>query len=347
MIRQNAAAALVPGRGGPVRWQRELAEAVRDPAELCALLGLSAPATSDCHGFALRVPRPFIARMRYGDADDPLLRQVWPAPDEAARRSGFCADPLGERSSAPAPGMLHKYRGRVLWVVSGACAVHCRYCFRRHFPYREHASGRAGRRALLDYLRADPSIDEVILSGGDPLSAPDGYLAELVGELRSLGQLRRVRIHTRMPIVLPSRVDDAMLAWLASIAGARRGRGMHAVVVVHANHANELDDAVASACARMRDAGAVLLNQAVLLRGVNETVAAQCALSERLFEIGALPYYLHCLDKVRGAAHFEVGRREARRLLAGLLAGLPGYLVPKLVVERPGERSKLPLAPLW
>ena len=352
MISQNAAPLPARGRDGNLEagWQRELAEAVRDPAQLCRMLGLKPPATVDCQGFALRVPRPFIARMRYGDPDDPLLRQVWPGPDEAVERPDFCADPLRERDSTPTPGMLHKYKGRVLWVVSAACAVHCRYCFRRHFPYQEHAVGRAGRAALLDYLRADPSLHEVILSGGDPLSAPDHYLAELVGELTALGQLRRLRIHTRMPVALPSRVDAAMLAWLGGLRqpSARRGGGfgMQAVVVVHANHANELDADVAEACARMREAGAVLLNQTVLLRGVNDTVDAQCALSERLFEIGVLPYYLHCLDKVRGAERFDINQRQARRLFAELLAELPGYLVPKLVVERPGARSKWPLAPL-
>ncbi len=339
IISQNAARPLPAVALDRPRWQRELADAVRDPAELCAMLDLPRPAAVDCHGFALRVPRPFVARMRVGDPDDPLLRQVWPASAEADAPAGFCADPLAERAAAPAPGMLHKYHGRVLWMVSAACAVHCRYCFRRHFPYGEHTAGRAGRPALLDYLRADPSISEVILSGGDPLSAPDAYLAELVAELGALRQLRRLRIHTRLPVVLPSRVSAEMLGWL----GASR---LPAIVVLHANHANELDAEVAAACARMRDAGATLLNQAVLLRGVNDALAAQCALSERLFEIGVLPYYLHCLDKVSGAAHFEVARPRARRLFAELLAELPGYLVPRLVVERPGARSKLPLAPL-
>lgn len=321
-------------------WQSQLAGAVRDPRELCRRLGLAEswlPGAEAGHRlFEVRVPEAFLARMRPGDPHDPLLRQVLPLGEEVRPAPGYVADPLAEADHTPARGLIHKYAGRVLLIASPSCAVNCRYCFRRHFPYAENAPSRAQWDETLDHLRHDPSIREAILSGGDPLAASDRQLAWLVERLDAIPHLKRLRIHTRLPVVIPDRIDDALLGWLGSSR-------LQKVVVLHINHAQEIDGAVVEACARLRDAGVTLLNQGVVLRGVNDSVDALADLSERLFEAGVLPYYLHVLDPVAGAAHFDVPDDEARELVAGLREVLPGFLVPKLVREIPGEGSKTPL----
>ncbi len=254
--------------------------------------------------------------------------------------AGYEADPLAETAAVggvtPLPGLLHKYRGRALLLVTGACAVHCRYCFRRHFPYGDHSRWGEGWGRALDWLAASPAIEEVILSGGDPLAASDDKLAALVAGLDRIPHLRRLRVHTRLPVVVPERVDGALLGWLGSSRLAP-------VVVLHANHPRELDGAVAAAVARLRGAGATVLNQAVLLAGVNDSAEALVGLSRELFAAGVLPYYLHLLDRVAGAAHFEVPAARARELLRAMMAELPGYLVPRLVREVPGAPHKVPL----
>jgi EF-P beta-lysylation protein EpmB len=327
-------------RHAPVRWQQLWREAIREPAELLDLLGLpdlaarvSATATAQ---FAMRVPRGFAARMRHGDPDDPLLRQVLPLDDEDRVVPGFDLDAVGDLDASGGTGILHKYDGRALLVATGSCAIHCRYCFRRHFPYGEQTAAAGQWRESLDYLAADPSISEVLLSGGDPLSLSTPKLAEFTDALARLPHVRRLRLHTRLPVVLPERVDAELLAWLS-------GLPQRLVVVIHANHANEIDDSVARAVARLRDVGATVLNQAVLLRGVNDSVQALADLSDRLFEAGVLPYYLHLLDRVAGSAHFEVPADEARQLHEALSARLPGYLVPRLVREVAGAPAKLPV----
>lgn len=344
----RATASVPPPPPSPVpAWQRALAEAITDPGELLDLLDLprsllpggGAGLEEAAALFPLRVPRGYAARMRPGDPADPLLLQVLPVGREAEEVPGYVADPLGERCASPRPGLLHKYRGRVLLVVTGACAVHCRYCFRRHFPYAERQMGRSDRSGLLDALAQDPSVREVILSGGDPLTVGDDRLGALVRDLEAIPHVRRLRIHTRNPVVLPERVDERLLAWL----GATR---LETVVVVHANHAREIDATVAEGFSRLRDAGATLLNQSVLLKGVNDSADALAALSEVLFEAGALPYYLHLLDPVAGAAHFDLPEERARRLAGELAARLPGYLVPRLVREVPGALAKVPVPPI-
>ena len=285
--------------------------------------------------FGLRVPKEFVQRMKPGDPLDPLLLQVLPLTGESEEVEGYSLQPLQESSFTLGSGLIQKYRGRVLLMVSGACAVHCRYCFRRNFPYHsEHPWGDSGRSALA-IIEEDRSLDEVILSGGDPLSASDERLAELVDRLDSIPHLRRLRIHTRLPIVLPSRVDERMTAWMS------RTR-LDTVVVLHANHAQEVDRSVAEAVSRLSAVGSVVLNQAVLLAGINDSLQAQRDLSHRLFAAGILPYYLHLLDRVQGAAHFEVPETKARVLLQELRETLPGYLVPRLVREEPGAASKVP-----
>lgn len=323
----------------PARWQALWREALRDPVELLEGLGLAALAarvssTAQAQ-FPLRVPRGYVARMRRGDATDPLLRQVLPIEDEDRVVPGFSLDAVGDGAAKGGTGVLHKYEGRALLVATGSCAIHCRYCFRRHFPYAEETAAAAGWASALDYLRADPSVHEVILSGGDPLSLSTAKLAELTDVLRTLPQVTRLRIHTRLPIVLPERIDAEFLDWIGALPWP-------VVMVVHANHANEIDAGVREACAALRDRGVHLLNQAVLMRGVNDAADALVDLSEALFAAGVLPYYLHLLDRVQGTAHFEVPEAEALALRDAIHARLPGYLVPRLVREIAGEPGKTP-----
>jgi EF-P beta-lysylation protein EpmB len=322
------------------RWQLALADAVSDPAELLSELGLDPAllpaAQRAAASFPLRVPRGFIARMRRGDPHDPLLRQVLPLAEELTEHPAFLTDPVGDLASRAAPGVLHKYHGRALLIATGACGVHCRYCFRRHFPYAEETASGAQWHTALAYLQADPSINEVLLSGGDPLSLNDRRLALLSEGLNAIPHIRRLRIHTRQPVVLPERIDAGFCAWLKSVPQQK-------VVVLHVNHAQEMDANVRSACAKLRDCGATLLNQSVLLAGVNDDADRLANLSESLFDAGVLPYYLNLLDRVQGAAHFEVGADRALSILAAMRARLPGYLVPKLVREIAGADSKMPV----
>lgn len=327
----------------PWRWQRELSEAVTDPRELLALLGLPASmaeaAARAGQQFTLRVTRSFISRMRYGDAHDPLLRQVLPVGDELVEVPGYGPDPLQENVARRAPQLLHKYIGRALLIATEACAIHCRYCFRREFPYSE-AEARIGRRwgEALEVLVQDVSIEEVILSGGDPLSLSDARLGQLTDALADIPHLKRLRVHTRQPVVLPSRVDAGLITWL-------RGIRLPTIMVLHTNHPNEIDDDVRAACAALRAAGVTLLNQSVLLRGVNDDAGTLERLSVALMDAGVLPYYLHLPDRVRGTAHFDVDERAARQLIDELMGRVSGYLVPRLVREVAGAASKTPLPP--
>jgi len=321
----------------PPAWQRELARAVTDPAELIRLLELDpallAPARRAAQAFRLRVPRGYLARMRCGDPHDPLLRQVLPLGAETEEVPGFVPDPVGDLGAMRRPGVLQKYHGRVLLTVTGACAVHCRYCFRRHFPYAAANPAAGNWHEALAAVRGDPTVREVILSGGDPLTLADERLAGLVEALAAIGHVVRVRVHTRLPIVLPERITEELVRLLS-------GTRLQAVVVVHANHPRELGGAVDQGLARLRASGITLLNQSVLLRGVNDDADTLCALSEALFARGVLPYYLHLLDRVQGAAHFDVDTDTARVLWEQMAARLPGYLVPRLVREEPGAPAK-------
>lgn len=335
---------MIPARPLPrqttPRWQQLWRDAVRDPAELLDLLGLQSLADrlspAAAKQFPLRVPRGFIARMRPGDPSDPLLRQVLPLDDEDRVVPGFALDAVGDGAARAGSGVIRKYRGRALLVATGSCAINCRYCFRRHFPYADDTAARSQWSDAVAIIAADPTIDEVILSGGDPLSLADGKLAELTDALKGIPHVRRLRIHTRLPVVLPERVDDGLIVWLRDLPWP-------VTVVIHANHANEFDADVDAALARLRDAGCLLLNQAVLLKGVNDSVDALAALSERGHHAGVLPYYLHQLDRVSGAAHFEISDDEALALHRDLAARLSGYLVPRLVREIAGDPGKRPL----
>ncbi|TNF06456.1 MAG: EF-P beta-lysylation protein EpmB, partial [Gammaproteobacteria bacterium] len=286
--------------------------------------------------FPLRVPMAYLHKIEKGNPHDPLLRQVLPLGTELLATPGYNNDPLEELNANPVPGLVHKYHGRVLLIVSPNCAVNCRYCFRRHFPYGDNKPGRSEWQQALDYIAADPSISEVIFSGGDPLAASDRQLEWLTSQLHEIDHVKRLRIHTRLPVVIPDRITDHLLQWLGDTR-------LFTSLVIHSNHANELDKNVRNALARLRSTGTTLLNQTVLLAGINDASEILARLSERLFEGGVLPYYLHQLDHIAGAAHFAVPDERARSLHQELLAILPGYLVPRLVRELPGIPYKMPL----
>ena len=315
-------------------------EAIRDPGDLCRRLGLpqslADEAAASLGGFPLFVPSSYLARIEPGNPDDPLLRQVLPRGDELLPAAGFSDDPVGDLAASPTPGLIVKYRSRALMVTTGACAVHCRYCFRRHFPYSEAPRSVEAWAEGLAKIAADASLREVILSGGDPLTLADELLAELARRLAAIEHVARLRVHSRLPIVLPERVNDELVAWLT-------GTRLTPVMVVHANHPAELDAAVVAALARLSAAGVLLLNQSVLLRGVNDSADVLAELSERLIELRVVPYYLHQLDRVAGAAHFEVPVERGRAIVAELRERLSGYAVPRYVQEIAGAASKVPL----
>ncbi len=316
-------------------WQKKLAEGFASATELLDFLHLPRSLADELaeKQFKTRVPRGFAARMQRGNPSDPLLLQVLAVGQELKITDSFVADPLGEAAAIPLSGLIHKYHGRVLLTVAGACAVNCRYCFRRHFPYQENNPGRGGWQQALDYIANDPCIHEVILSGGDPLLAKDNVLARLFTQLAAIPHLHTLRLHTRIPVVLPERVSEGFIKLLVA-------NRLQKVVVLHSNHAQELDAQVAEACAALRQAGCHLLNQSVLLAGVNDNAHSLAALSERLFACGVLPYYLHLLDKVQGAAHFDVSLNDAVLIFRQLQGLLPGYLVPRLAREEAGKKNK-------
>jgi len=318
-------------------WQKALASTINDPAELLAQLGLSGKLnTLDgdiIKRFPLRVTQSYVNKMRYGDADDPLLRQVLPLFDESFDVAGFKADPVGDHEAITSPGMLQKYQGRALLLTTGACAIHCRYCFRRHFPYTDSNPLANQWQQTLAALSKDTTLNEVILSGGDPLVLTDSKLENLVADLEKIKHLKRLRIHTRLPVVLPERIDQNIINWIEKTR-------LQVIVVIHANHANEIDELVVNALSKLKTAGCELLNQSVLLKGINDSVEALISLSESLMDAGVLPYYLHLLDRVSGASHFEVTAQQGQELINQIRQLLPGYLVPKLVKEESGKSNK-------
>ncbi len=322
-------------------WRRSLADAVRDPAELLELLQLPASllpaARAAADAFPLVAPRSYVRRMRPGNLADPLLRQVLPVGEELVEDAALADDPVGDSAARIAPGLLQKYQGRALLITTGVCAVHCRYCFRRHYPYGNEPRRLDDWQPAIDALAADDTIHEAILSGGDPLVLTDARLAALVERLESIPHLRRLRIHTRLPIVLPDRVTPALIDLLL-------GSRLQPVMVVHANHAQELQHDCVEALRSLVHAGLPTLNQAVLLRGVNDSTDALAALCESLGNLGVIPYYLHQFDRVAGAGHFETSEHDGLRFIKELTARLPGYLVPRYVREVAGHSGKTPVA---
>jgi len=323
-------------------WHSALAQAINSVDELLDLLHIDPglrPGPVLSGDFPLRVPHSFVARMETGNINDPLLRQVLPLPAEDTNTADYLPDPLAERDVMPVPGLLHKYHGRALLTVTGACAIHCRYCFRRHFPYGDANPLATHRDAALAYLRSHEDISEVILSGGDPLLLPDSRLRELAGQLAAIPHIKTLRLHTRLPVVLPARIDARLLDWFGNYPG-------HKIMVIHCNHPHEINAEVSTAMQELAHAGIILLNQSVLMKGINDMADTLCNLSESLLGAGVLPYYLHLLDRVQGAAHFEVTDDRASELMQQLHATLPGYLVPRLVREIPGLPGKWPMWPV-
>ncbi|MDH5369487.1 MAG: EF-P beta-lysylation protein EpmB [Gammaproteobacteria bacterium] len=317
-------------------WQTALADAIRQPAELLEYLNLPqsllSGAIAASESFTLRVPRGYCQRIEKGNPDDPLLRQVLPLDAELIHDQQFMHDPVGDLAAMEAPSLLHKYQGRVLIITTPVCAVHCRYCFRRHFPYQENRAEQNWNKTV-DYIRNHSDIHEVILSGGDPLSLTESRLKNLTDKLINIPHIKTLRLHTRQPIVLPERVNNELLSWIDSLP-------WKIVVVLHCNHANEIAPPVAFALKQLQQHQVTLLNQSVLLAGVNDDTEVLVNLSQKLFEHHVLPYYLHRLDKVQGAKHFYVENDKASQLINKVRQRLPGYLVPKLVEERAGEKSK-------
>ena len=317
-------------------WQHALAQGFSNATALLEFLGL--PNTLACSSaeaaFKTRVPLSFAKKMRPGDPNDPLLKQVLAIKEETFSPAGFCAHPLREQEFNPTPGLIHKYKSRVLFIMTRACPIHCRYCFRREFPYQDNNPGQKGWEAALNYIHNDPDIHEVILSGGDPLLAPDQILFELIARLEQIKHLHTLRIHTRIPVVFPERITSELLSGLENVSLKR-------VIVLHVNHPAELDASIVKVCEQLKIVGCTLLNQSVILAGINDDAATLTTLSHRLFDCGVLPYYLHVLDKVKGSAHFDCEPEHIRSIYQTLQASLPGYLVPKLVQEVPGAAHKI------
>lgn len=320
-------------------WLTELAQAISDPIELLKQLDIDpTPWLKGLQArnlFAQRVPLSFVARMEKGNLHDPLLRQVLPLAEEFEVHEGYSTDPLDEQDNV-LPGLLHKYQSRVLMIVKGGCAINCRYCFRRHFPYQDNKGNKTTWQQSLDYIAQHPELDEVILSGGDPLMAKDHELQWLIEGISHIPHIKTLRIHSRLPVVIPNRITDDLCKSLSQTR-------LHVVLVTHINHANEINAELVAALAKLRHIGVHLLNQSVLLKDINDSADVQAQLSRALFDAGVLPYYLHVLDKVQGAAHFYVSDEQARDIMAELLKQVSGYLVPTLAREIGGEKSKTPL----
>ncbi|HIF51247.1 MAG TPA: EF-P beta-lysylation protein EpmB [Thiotrichaceae bacterium] len=318
-------------------WQEQLAQAIRQPNDLLDYVGLMADSIGysqqSIEQFPVRVPYAFADRIQRNNPDDPLLRQVFPYIDEEDDCEGYVNDPLAEANVQPVQGLLHKYNSRVLSISTGACAIHCRYCFRRHFPYQESSTNGKHLEQSLDYIRSDETIKEVILSGGDPLTLSDRRLIELCQALSQIDHIKRIRFHTRIPVVLPARLSEELIKQIANI-------GKTLIFVLHINHANEIDDAVINNIKLLRRFNILVLNQSVLLKGINDSTESLIALSERLVENQVTPYYLHLLDPVTGTAHFNVDEQVAKILIQKMHESVSGYLVPRLVKEEVGKAGK-------
>lgn len=322
-------------RDAPVSWQKILAQGFSDVDDLLNYLQLPTRLGSETaqQSFKTRVPRGFAARMQKGNPVDPLLLQVLAVQEELVPMAGYGRDPLEESTSNPLQGLIHKYKGRVLVTLTGTCAVNCRFCFRRHFPYQNNNPGREGWNQVFDYIRKDASIHEVILSGGDPMLASEAVMDLFLTTLAAIPHLRSVRFHTRIPVVLPERLDNTLLNQLAACS-------LRKIVVLHCNHAQEIDASVQQACTDLKKAGCHLLNQSVLLKGVNDDAKTLADLSERLFDCQVLPYYLHLLDKIAGSAHFDMPEERALAIFHQLQTLVPGYLLPRLAREEAGFLHK-------
>lgn len=320
-------------------WQQELASCIKDPSVLLEKLNLrdSLNLTHLPREFSCRVPHSFFLKMKKGDINDPLLKQVLPLNEENTITPGYSLDPLQELQANPTRGLLHKYAGRVLMTLTGACAIHCRYCFRRHFPYNNNSFAPSRWQMQLDYLKVNPDVHEVILSGGDPLTMKDSVLQRIINDINHVENVTTLRLHTRLPLVIPSRITDGLCEML------KQSR-LRVVMVIHCNHANEIDSVVEGSLQRLQQSGVTLLNQSVILKGINDDAEALTQLSFALHRVGVLPYYLHLPDKTQGTAHFDVTEAHAVDCIQAMRQRLPGYLVPRLAVEIPGDGAKTVIA---
>ena len=320
-------------------WQKELSNVVTDPKKLLQMLEIDSDDYLQHFAarrlFPVRVPKPYISRIKKGDFNDPLLKQVMPLSDEHIITTGYSTDPLEEHDTV-AQGLLHKYKHRVLMIVKSGCAINCRYCFRRHFPYADNSPSKASWQPALSYIKNHAEINEVIFSGGDPLMASDEHLHWLVAQLEEIPHITRLRIHSRLPVVIPQRITDVLVKMLSETR-------LKTTMVFHINHPNEIDGQVKQAVEKLRIARIPLFNQSVLLKGVNDNSEVLCQLSEQLFDHGIQPYYLHMFDAVQGVAHFDVGEKRAKEIAQKMMAKLPGFLMPKLVREIAGEANKTPI----
>ncbi|MFD2231489.1 EF-P beta-lysylation protein EpmB [Alkalimarinus sediminis] len=319
-------------------WKEILSNAITSPQLLSEHLNIPISSISEQanRDFKLFVPEPYLQRIEKENVNDPLLKQVLPTHQEALSPAGYSKDPLAEESYNALPGLIHKYKSRVLLVSGSTCAINCRYCFRRHFPYAENRQSKEQWSTSITYIQQHPELNEVILSGGDPLVSNDKQLQWLTNQLCNIPHIKRLRIHTRLPVVIPQRVDSALLDWLSALP-------LQKIMVLHINHPNEIDESVRQAVKRIKATDTLVLNQSVLLAEVNDNADTLSSLSEALFDMGALPYYLHRLDKIEGAAHFDLPHARIKEIYAEMLATLPGYLIPKLVAEIPHRASKTPL----
>lgn len=324
-----------------ISWKEEVANSITSIQELLELTGnsmhLEQVQNVNCNNFLLRAPRPYVSRIEIGNWHDPLLRQILPDSLEMKTQSGFSTDPLQEINNNPQHGIIQKYHGRLLLMLSSVCPINCRYCFRRHFPYKNNIINSNEWPKIINYIKNDSSISEVIFSGGEPLLQSDQKLAKLIFDLSNIKHIKRLRIHTRLPVVIPQRITTDLISCLTDTK-------LKPILVLHTNHANELDNSVKLALEPLYKAHVTLLNQSVLLKGINDNVNALKDLSERLFEVGVLPYYLHTLDPVQGATHFHIKEEQIAKLFSQLLDVLPGYLVPRLVSEIAGNSSKIPFS---
>jgi L-lysine 2,3-aminomutase len=326
-----------------IPWQEALKTCITDAQALLTACGIGEELSGRIllkPAFPLRVPLSYVEKIEKGNINDPLLRQVLPLGCELDAVPGFVHDPLQERAVNPLPGLIHKYHGRVLITLSSACGIHCRYCFRRHFPYQDNNPGQAGWEKIIAYLSAQPDIAEVILSGGDPMTVKDGPLGHFYTQLADIPHIQFVRIHSRLLSVIPSRVTPALTQLLST------KRFTHSIVL-HINHPREIDAALISAVAQLRAVGVTVFNASVLLKGVNDDLETLIALQKASFKAGIIPYYLNLLDRVSGSAHFEVDIEQAKTLMIELMSKLPGYMVPRWVKEIPGAPAKIPLPLLY
>jgi len=320
-------------------WQKELSNVVTDPKKLLEMLEIDSKGYLQHFNartlFPVRVPRPFIASMKKGDFNDPLLKQVMPLSNEFIISKGYSTDPLEEHDTV-AEGLLHKYKHRVLMIVKSGCAVNCRYCFRRHFPYADNSPSKNSWQAALTYITNHPEINEVIFSGGDPLMASDEHLLWLIEQIEAIKHVTRLRIHSRLPVVIPQRITTGLVSALTNTR-------LKTTVVLHVNHPNEISNNVKQMIEKLRDARIPLFNQSVLLKGINDNAHVLCKLSETLFDSGIQPYYLHMFDPVQGVAHFDIDENQAKEIVREMMEILPGFLMPKLVREIAGEANKTPI----